>query len=152
MSQSTENKGGRLNRLLGYNLRRAYRAFEVTSAQALADTDIRPPLFGAMAIISETPAVRPSVVAFHMGIQKANIVAVINELVERGLVERSAAPEDRRAQALTLTAQGQQVFSACVVRIRKHEKTLLAGFTAAESRTLHTLLARIAAKAPPRQG
>ncbi|HEU0067133.1 MAG TPA: MarR family transcriptional regulator, partial [Sphingomonas sp.] len=78
-----------------------------------------------------------------LGIQRANMVSLINELIDRGLVDRTADPEDRRALALVLTPAGQEMLAAATAHVREHEDALLAPLAAKERTTLIALLARL---------
>ena len=80
-----------------------------------------------------------------LGIQRANMVSLVTELVDAGLVLRVTAADDRRAFALTLTAAGKTKLEETLERIRAHEDRLLSGLSVAERRQLIDLLARIEA-------
>jgi DNA-binding MarR family transcriptional regulator len=80
-----------------------------------------------------------------LGIKRANMVALINELVEGGLLDRRVSTEDRRAFALRLTAKGRRVYEDSLARIREHEAALLADFTAEERALFIAMLSRVEA-------
>ena len=74
------------------------------------------------------------------------MVSLLNELVERELVLREVAADDRRAFSLSLTAAGKAMVTECMARIQQHELNLLSDLSAKERSALVTLLSRIAAK------
>jgi DNA-binding MarR family transcriptional regulator len=74
------------------------------------------------------------------------MVALINPLVDAGLVDRQVSSEDRRAFSLTLTAEGYRVHAECRRQIEEHEAALLADLTDTDKRMLLQLLSRIEAR------
>ncbi|WP_447726587.1 MarR family winged helix-turn-helix transcriptional regulator [Sphingomonas koreensis] len=140
-------KIGALSSLMGYHLRRASGAFAADFSEAVAGLGMRQVLIGVLAIIDANPGINQGAIGVRLGIQRANMVALINELVERGLVRRDVASDDRRAFSLTITAAGDAAFAEALERIRRHEARMLANFSDAERAMLIELLARIEAKA-----
>ena len=136
---------GILSDLVGYHLRRATNAVVADFARALADTGIRQVLFGVLSVVERNPGINQGSVGKGLGIQRANMVALVNELVERGLVDRRVSTEDRRAFALSLTEEGKLAYADCLARIRAHEDDVLSGLDTRERNRLIALLSRIEA-------
>lgn len=109
---------------------------------------MRQVLIGILAVVEAEPGINQGAVGRMLGIKRANMVALINELTDRGLLSREADPADRRAFALRLTDQGLTALEACIARIEVHEQEMLTGFSAAERAMLLELLARIERRAP----
>lgn len=137
---------GALDSLVGYHLRRASGAFGADFSRALAGTGMRQVLLGILLIVANNPGANQGSVGRALGIQRANMVALINDLVDRGLIDRKTAEGDRRAFALTITAKGRKLLDECLARIAEHEAEMLSDLTAAERETLIDLLGRIEAK------
>ena len=137
---------GYLEGLVGYHLRRAFAVVGNDFARALAETGIRQVLFGILSIVGANPGINQGAVGRALGIQRANMVSLINELVDRGLIDRVTAEDDRRAFALTLTPAGERMTADCLARIRAHEDAMLSDLSADERATLIDLLSRIEAK------
>jgi DNA-binding MarR family transcriptional regulator len=137
---------GALSDLAGYHLRRASGAVAADFARVLAGTGVRQVLFGILSVVGANPGINQGSVGRHLGIQRANMVALINELVDAGSVERRVSSEDRRAFALTLSDAGQVLFDECLARIHVHERAMLAGLTEAERKQLILLLQKIEAQ------
>jgi DNA-binding MarR family transcriptional regulator len=135
-----------LDGLVGYHLRRASSLFATDFARAIGGTGMRQVLFGILSIIQESPGINQGSVGRALGIQRANMVSLVNELVDRGLVLREVAADDRRAFALSLTSSGEVMVETCLERIRAHEDELLADFSDDDRATLIALLSRIEAK------
>lgn len=139
---------GTLSHLLGYHLRRASGAFALDFQEAMNGTGMRQVLLGILAIVEANPGVNQGAVGTALGIKRANMVSLINELVDAGLLARVVAAEDRRAFSLTLTEHGQTMLKDCTARIEAHEARMLADLSAAERQTLLELLGRIEARKP----
>lgn len=139
---------GALGPLVGYHLRRAFGAFAADFAQAMDGTGMRQVLVAILAIVAANPGINQGGVGRMLGIKRANMVALINELEGVALIEREVDPGDRRAFALSITDSGRQRLADCLARIDAHERAMLAGFSDAERAMLIELLQRIERRAP----
>lgn len=79
-------------------------------------------------------------------IPPSRMVALVDDLEQRGLVERQANPTDRRARALHLTREGRRVLAKVMELSAAHKARLSAGLEQGERRGLIALLSRIAAE------
>lgn len=136
---------GVLDELVGYHMRRASAVIGSDFARAIAGTGMRQVLFAILSVITANPGINQGAVGRALGIQRANMVSLVNELVDAGLVLRETAADDRRAFSLNLTPAGEEKVRHTLVRIRAHEDRLLSGLSAAERIQLVDLLARIEA-------
>ena len=85
-------------------------------------------------------------------IQPSNIVALLDELERRGLLERSPDPTDRRRHRVELTAGGRRTLERASEAAGAAETDLLAPLTAAERRQFHSCLIRLTAHTCDRGG
>lgn len=143
------NAIGVLDELVGYHLRRASAVFGSDFARAVAGEGLRQVPFAILSVIGANPGIRQGAAGSLLGIQRANMVALISELVEAGHVDRRQAGEDRRAFALTLTPAGAALLARSTSRLLAHEAALLADFSPEERRGLIALIRRIAAREQP---
>lgn len=134
---------GPLDSLTGYHLRYAYAQFGADFARVFWDSEMRQVLFGVLSVIFANPGINQGKVAKALGVQRTNMVALINQLVELGLVERSPDREDRRAFSLNLTLQGRDTVGTTLDRIMEHEERMLSALNLEERKTLLLLLKRI---------
>jgi DNA-binding MarR family transcriptional regulator len=79
-----------------------------------------------------------------LAILPSRLVILVDELQERGLVERRDHPEDRRVYALYVTAKGEQAMMAIGQIARAHNDALCAALSQEERALLVDFLARIA--------
>ena len=146
----TESDGDRidlgvLDSLVGYHMRRAMGAFNVDYARAVAGTPIRQGLFAVMSVIAANPGISQGIVGKALGIQRANMVALITELSELGFIDREPSATDRRAFNLTLTEKGAVMLKDTLARIQDHEERMLAALSPAARQSLIVVLGTIAA-------
>lgn len=82
----------------------------------------------------------------------SRIVAVIDGLEDRGLLERRARPGDRRANALHLTAQGHELLGTVMQLSSEHEASVVEALSAAERAALERTLVKLAEHAGLSEG
>ena len=78
-----------------------------------------------------------------LAVPPSRIVGIVDELERRGLLERRANPNDRRAHALWLTGSGHAVLGELLAISRAHEAEICAGLPESDRRRLIELLERI---------
>jgi DNA-binding MarR family transcriptional regulator len=112
-------------------------------AERIAAVDLNPPLFRVLNLVAAAEGRSQQAIAAAIEIPPSRMVALVDELEQRGLVERRPDPEDRRVRALFLTAKGKR----CLARGRKiaadHEEELTAGMTTVDRKRLVALLQKI---------
>lgn len=126
-SSATESASdyGVLDQSLGYLLRRAQiRAFQ--GFNSYFDVfEIKPAQFSALELIQNNPGMRQSRLAEALGIQRTNLVGMLDLLQSRDLIKREPAPDDRRSHALHITAKGNQLLDHLHQQFYEHEKELI---------------------------
>src|SRR5262249_47008710 len=80
----------------------------------------------------------------RLGLVPSRLVALLDEMEERDLVERRADPDDRRSHALFLTAAGRAAIRPIGRIAPEHQDDLLRALSEAERATLSALLLRVA--------
>ena len=74
----------------------------------------------------------------------SRLVALVDELQDRGLVQRLENPRDRRIYLLQVTARGKEVLQSIGRVAREHQDALLAALNTEERGLLASLLSRVA--------
>jgi DNA-binding MarR family transcriptional regulator len=113
-------------------------------AERLAVLDLSPPHAGTLRAIHARPGISQQELSSLLGLVPSRLVVLVDELEERGLVERRESPDDRRAHALHLTRKGAEAYEAIGRIARAHDDATCAALTADERETLASLLRRIA--------
>jgi DNA-binding MarR family transcriptional regulator len=78
-----------------------------------------------------------------LGIPKSRMVALIDDLEARGLVERRLRPDDRRARALHVTPEGARCLSEAMDVANAHEEFVRERLSPTEHRQLVQMLQRL---------
>ena len=136
---------GPLPRLTGYALRRAQLAVFDDFLATLAELDLRPAQYSVLLVVERNPGSTQTAVAAALGIQRANFVALIDGLENRGLARRAPSPNDRRSHALLLTPSGAKFLQQMMPSLDQHEAELARGLSADERAQLIRLLGRVSA-------
>lgn len=134
---------GRLDGLLGYHLRKAQQAMFKSFSAALDGEDISPGQLGVLLMVAANPGVNQTRVGAAMGIDRSTLVAVLDRLEARSMIERAPSPTDRRSHALMLTAEGSRYVEELMSRVEAHENDLAGDLSGPERRTLIGLLRRL---------
>ena len=134
---------GILPNLIGYQLRIAQIALFRDFAEALGEFEMTPGLFGVLVIIEANPDLKQSELAKAAHLDRSTVVSVIDNLERRQLVERRASPNDRRSNALRLTAEGTALLKKLKRLVAEHEKRLVQHLSPDEQQTLIGLLTRV---------
>jgi DNA-binding MarR family transcriptional regulator len=113
--------------------------------ERLAPLEIEPYHFGVLRHVAFAEGSSQQALGEALRIAPSRMVALIDELEERGLVERRANPSDRRAHALHLTPAGRKLLDKAWKVALEHEKQVSEALEPAEREQLLTLLGRIAA-------
>jgi len=133
---------GLLPGLVGYQLRLAqlavFRDFEASTA----GLGLTPGRFGMLILIEANPGVTQSDLARAVGLDRSTMVAVLDGLEDRGLIERRQG-RDRRTNGLWLTAGGRRLLAQMKRRVAAHEARVAARLTAPERKKLLELLRRL---------
>lgn len=133
---------GVLPGLLGYQLRLAQLAVFRDFERAAGGLGISPGRFGVLALIEANPGISQARLAQGAGLDRSTMVAVLDRLEGRKLLERRAGP-DRRTNGLWLTREGKRLLERLKRRIGEHEARIAARLTATERKTLVRLLRRL---------
>ncbi len=135
-------KFGPLGEYVGYALRRAQLTVFQDFIDSLAELDLRPGQFSLLTIVDANPGLLQSHACAALGIQKANLVPLLDGLQKRGLVRRVA--RDGRANGLHLTDEGRRLLGRARRLHDRHERRVTGLMSALERKRLIATLNRIA--------
>jgi DNA-binding MarR family transcriptional regulator len=113
-------------------------------AKRIGPLGLIPPHIGILHAIGAQPGRSQQAVADTFRLPPSRMVALIDDLEARGLVERRRDDRDRRVHLLHLSAAGEAMLVELAAVARAAEKEMFAALTAAERRDLTALLTRIA--------
>jgi DNA-binding MarR family transcriptional regulator len=111
--------------------------------QGLARADARKWHYGVLAALQEFGPASQAALSRRTGIYRSDLVAVTNELADRGLIERAPDPADRRRNVITMTRQGRRHLRQLDKLVATIQDDLLAPLSQSERDQLVRLLARL---------
>ncbi|ESQ89260.1 hypothetical protein ABAC460_13260 [Asticcacaulis sp. AC460] len=94
---------------VGFQLRMAQLAVFSDIIEALKETGLRPVDLSALMLIESDPGVRQQAICDRLRMLRPNVVALVDGLEARGLVDRQVDANDRRANQVHLTDDGRRV-------------------------------------------
>ena len=101
--------GGDTTPRLGYLLKHAQRCFADLTSTAFAPLGIRAQEWAALNCLDEQHGLSQREVADLLGVDRTTMVAVVDELERKGLVERRPQADDRRKNTISVTSSGRTV-------------------------------------------
>ncbi|WP_062466642.1 MarR family winged helix-turn-helix transcriptional regulator [Demequina maris] len=124
-------------------LARASARASAVGNRAVADLGLKVRTYSVLALAVEVePSQRE--LAERLRLDPSQIVALVDELEARGLLERRQDPSDRRARIVAATPAGAALFERARARIEDAQRDLWAPYEAAEVEALRALLRSIA--------
>lgn len=131
--------------MAGHLIRRLHQqATQVfTQRTQAAGFDLTPVQFAALDAIHAQPATDQARVAEMIAYDRATIGGVIDRLEQKGWVRRVVSQRDRRARELSLTAEGERVYTALLPVIRGLQDDILQPLGEAERARFLKLARRV---------
>lgn len=128
---------------LGFVLRHAYTAVWQDLTRTLEPFGLKPQSYATLLLVEATPGCKQQDVADALDIQRPNIVALIDKLVEAGWLHRATNTVDRRSYALSLTDAGQALLAESRAAFHAHEARTAALLDPRETGALIAACARL---------
>jgi DNA-binding MarR family transcriptional regulator len=112
-------------------------------AARLETLQLTPRMWGAMNILDAEGPITQHALGRAIGMDPSTMVATLDDLEARGLVERRPHPSDRRAHALHMTDEGRRTLRRGRELAKQAHNELLAPLNPDERQQLHDLLLRV---------
>lgn len=113
-------------------------------AESLEELQLEPRHFAVLRAIEGAGRCPQQLLSELLRIPASSLVAILDQLEERGIVQRVSSPKDRRVRFVELTAAGAATLLKAAKVAMATERHIGAGFTAAEREQLISMLRRVA--------
>lgn len=114
-----------LSEAVVYRLRRAQLSVVTEFNDSLLAFGLRPADFSVLILVANNTGLKQSDVAEALGIQRANFVAIIDGLEDKGLLQRRRSESDRRVHFMEMTEEGRSLLDDISQIWREHEEKLI---------------------------
>jgi DNA-binding MarR family transcriptional regulator len=118
---------------LGYLLKHAHQRLLLTAGPAMAPYGIDGRELAVLTVLGADQPLSQQEAAAQLGIDRTTMVAMIDGLEDKGLVERHRSAQDRRKNVVRLTASGQECLTAAGQARDEAERAFLAPLGDAEA-------------------
>jgi DNA-binding MarR family transcriptional regulator len=130
---------------VGFMLSTLGHAISRRFIHALQPLELHPREFAVLRALKAADGQSQQTLAERLHIPPSRIVAIVDELESRRLVERRPDPGDRRVWTIYVTTRGQTLLDDAFNLVVQHEQAISDALTAEERAQLLELLNRIAA-------
>lgn len=137
-----EMKGA--NDSIGFMLSKVGNAVSERFASIVGEYGLVPRQFFVLNLISEHQGESQQLIAESVGVAKSQMVAVVDELEKKGMLERRANPDDRRQHALYVTERGMELCDKARGAARQHERWIRSQMSAGDAKIVLAALQKIA--------
>ncbi|HET7417880.1 MAG TPA: MarR family winged helix-turn-helix transcriptional regulator [Solirubrobacterales bacterium] len=112
-------------------------------SERIAEVELNPPLFRVLNLIDAAEGQSQQAIGAAIQVPPSRMVALVDELEQRGLVERRPDPADRRVRALYLTRKGRSTLTRGRKIASAHEEELTSGLSETDRTRLTKLLQKM---------
>ncbi len=130
-------------------LKRLGFAAKEQALDAYEQAGLHPYHHAVLAVLDEGSRETQGAIADALGYDRGQLVGLLDELEEQGLIERQRDPADRRRQSVRMTADGKRALAKLRTLALKLENDFLANLDDGQRSQLHDLLRQLAGQHLP---
>ncbi|MEI8026383.1 MAG: MarR family transcriptional regulator [Pseudomonadota bacterium] len=132
-----------LQQYLGYCLGKAGAIMRRNLNVAFAEYGVEAKHFAVLRVLGDSNQPNQLAIGLDMGVDKATMVKLIDDLEAKGLVERIVDPADRRAKLITISRRGRGLAKTLESVRDSVESDFLRGLSLREKHTLRKTLTKL---------
>jgi DNA-binding MarR family transcriptional regulator len=121
---------------IGYMLKHAQALLRARMDEVLKPFGLTVPQYACLALLRGDPGISAAELARGAFVTRQSMNALLQTLLNRGLVERPARPESGRALPAVLTTAGTEVLGRAQASVDDVERRMLSGLTERETSML----------------
>ncbi len=106
--------------------------------------------YGVLALLSEGAQETQAAIADGLGVDRSQLVHILDTLEKDGLIERKRDAHDRRRHSVSITAEGKRQLVRLRSTVREIEESFLEPLDEKTRSALHEALYRVASNLDPR--
>ena len=106
--------------------------------------------YGVLAMLGEGAQETQAAIADGLGVDRSQLVHVLDTLEEDGLIVRKRDPNDRRRHTVSITAEGKSRLVTLRSTVKRIEQSVLEPLDEESRKALHEALHRVACNYDPR--
>jgi MarR family transcriptional regulator, lower aerobic nicotinate degradation pathway regulator len=133
----------RIQEMPTWLISRAYAYSHRLLAEGFGAAGVRGYHYRLLAALEEFGPASQAALGRRTSIDRSDVVAVLNDLADRGLIERAPDPDDRRRNVITITPAGTQQLRTLDEVLAGVQEKLLAPLSVADRARLIKLLSRV---------
>ncbi len=134
----------------GFLLAKLGMGFKAKALAKLEEAGFDPYHYSVLAILGEGARETQAMIADTLALDPSRLVALLDSLEERELVERQRDPEDRRRHVVTITSAGKRELSRLRSLVMEVEGEFFAPLDGKSRKAFHEALQQLACHHDPR--
>ena len=133
-----------LHGAVGHLLRRSQQRAVDLFVEEVGENGPTPRQFAVLLSVHQNPGVSQTDLVRMTGIDRSTLTEILRRLGRRGLIRRERQAEDRRTNALHLTADGLTAMEAAIDAVERAQQRILAPIPAGERCAAMRVLEKLA--------
>jgi DNA-binding MarR family transcriptional regulator len=144
VSATTHRLPRELAESTSFLLKRLGHTAKERAMAAYEEAGFTPYHHAVLALLDESSRETQGAIADALGYDRGQLVGILDELEEHGLVDRRRDPEDRRRHIVRLTPDGKRALTTVRKLSARLDQDFLGSLSDKERAALHALLAKLA--------
>jgi MarR family transcriptional regulator, lower aerobic nicotinate degradation pathway regulator len=120
------------------------------AVEEFEEAGFNPYSYSVLALLNEGERETQATIADALGVDRSQLVGILDGLEEGGLIERNRDPHDRRRHIVSLTAAGRRQLAEFRAIVQRVNDEVLEPLDPTGRETLHGLLLQLAGHHDPR--